>query len=101
MPAVPPTTTVQPSVDISDLLEALPGVHPAVCLPGRRLRSLCFDPANPFTAVVPEAVDRPDPGEDHVVGAQGVALAVELGLDLTGQEDVGLLEGMVVRLGGT
>ena len=43
---------------------------------------------------------RADAGEHDVAGAERVALAVELGLDLALEEEVRLLERVVVRLGG-
>ena len=65
-----------------------------------RLGGLGLDPADAFGAGVVEAVDRADAGERDVARPEGVVLAVELALDLAGEEDVRLLERVVVRLGG-
>src|SRR5690349_4380904 len=99
MPAVPPTTTTHPSLDMSFLLVALPGVDPAVGVPGGRLRGLCLDPSHAAVAGVEEAVRRADPGEHDVARAQRDFLTVEDALDLTIEEEVRLLERMVVDLG--
>src|SRR6478672_4175480 len=99
MPAVPPTTRVQPSVDMSALLEPTPGVDPAIRVPGRRLGRLGLEPAHALAAGVVEAVDGPDAHEGDVTRPERVVLPVHLALDLAGQEDVRLLERMVVRLG--
>src|SRR6478735_6280079 len=91
---------MQPSSDMSALLEPAPLVDPPIRVPGRRLGRLRLDPADAFGARVVEPVDRADAGERDVTGSEGVVLAVDLALALAGEEDVGLLERMVVRLGG-
>src|SRR4249919_3559798 len=99
MPSVPPTTRMQPSSDMSVLLEPAPLVDPPIGVPGRRLGRLRLDPPDAFAARVVEAVDRADAGERDVTRSERVVLAVHLALDLAGDEDVRLLERMVVRLG--
>src|SRR3954452_2271481 len=100
MPAVPPTTRMHPSVDMSLLLVALPGIDPAIRVPGGRLWSLRLDPPNATFARVEEAVGRADASEDDVAGTERDGLAVEDALDLAVKEEVGLLERMVMDLGG-
>src|SRR3954451_6826783 len=80
------------------VLEPLPCLRPPIRMATRRLRRLRLDPADPLRAGVVEAVDAADAGEDDVARPKRRRLAVELGLDLAGQEEVRLLERVVVRL---
>src|SRR5689334_22847668 len=98
MPAVPPTTRMDPSVAMSLLLVALPGIDPAIRVPGGRLWGLGLDPPDATVARVEEAVGRADAGEDDIAGTERDGLAVEDALDLAVKEEVGLLERMVVDL---
>src|SRR4051794_16648858 len=100
MPAVPPTTRMHPSVDMSLLLVALPGIDPAVGVPGGWLWRLRLDPPDATIARVEEGVGRSHTGEDDVAGTERDLLAVQDALDLAIEEEVGLLERMVVDLGG-
>src|SRR5436305_14125353 len=100
MPAVPPTTRIDPSVDMSFLLVALPGVDPAVGVPGGRLGGVRVDPADAALARVEEPVSRAHAREHDVTRAQRRLLAVKNGLDLTVEEEIGFLERVVVDLRG-
>src|SRR4051794_28600452 len=100
MPSVPPTTRMQPSSDMSALLEPAPLIDPPVGVSGRWLGRLRLEPADAFGARVVEAVDRANARERDVARAECVVLAVHLALDLPREEHVGLLERVVVRLGG-
>src|SRR6478672_3998497 len=91
---------MQPSSDMSALLEPAPLVDPPIGVPGRRLGRLRLDPADALGARVVEAVDRADAGERDVTRTERVVLAVHLALGLAGDEDVCLLERLVIRLGG-
>jgi len=66
--------------------------NPAIGMAGRRLRCLGLEPSEPARSRVVEAVDRPHAGERHVARTERVVLAVDLALDLAGEEDVRLLE---------